>query len=144
MTTTISVEDLREVYTSSKEDEELQPFVDIGNMVVNEQFNTACGIAMSQDRKDKIAVYVAAYFADVSNIADSGDPGPVKSEKQGDASMSYAIPDQTEAGYTSSKWGQLAIALDTCNILLSSPKLKAQVRVVGDNHIGTGLSNRPL
>src|SRR5690606_29361340 len=106
-------------------------------MVVNEQIiGTACGIQMSDERASKIAIYTAAHFADISAAAEAGAPGPIKTDKIGESSTTYAVADQNDAGYNQTRWGQLAIALDTCNILVSAPKLKAQFRVVGDNHIG--------
>lgn len=138
-TVTITVTDLRTVYTSAKNDSALQPFVDIGNMVVNEQvIGTKCGMQMSNDRAKKLAIYVSAHFADISASADAGESGPIKTDKIGESSTTYAVADQNNAGYNQTRWGQLAIALDTCNILLSAPKLKAQFEVVGDNHIGDG------
>ncbi len=137
--TTATVTDLRKVYSSAKEDEDLQVFVDLGNMVVNEQLHvSAC--TMSDARYKQIAVYLAAHFADVSS-PESGEAAPIKIDKIGEASTTYAVPDQTRAGYNTTKWGQLAIALDTCNILMASPTLKARFQVVGDNHIGAGDPN---
>jgi hypothetical protein len=95
---------------------------------------------MSQDRLEKIAAYVAAHFADVSTSGADGSAGPLKSEKMGEATDVYAVPDQTVAGYNTTRYGQLAMALDTCGVLLNTAKQKAQFQVVGDNHIGTTTS----
>lgn len=133
-TTNITVTDLRTVYTTTKNDATLAPFVVLGNMIVNEQLRVN-GCSLSDDRYKAIAEYLAAHYAD-SSMPDSGDPAPLKSEKIGDATDTYAVPDQTQAGYMTTKYGQLAIALDTCNILVSAPKLKAKFEVVGDNHLG--------
>lgn len=139
MTVSITADDIKEVYsTSGLSDLELSVFADIGNMVVNEQIvGTTCGDKLSSDRLDKIAVYVACHFAEVS--ANSDVPGPIKTDKIGDALTSYASPDQARAGYMSSRWGQLALTLDTCNLLVSAARLKALFQVVGDNHIGAGV-----
>lgn len=125
----VTVADVRKVYTTDLEDSILQVHLDTAELVVSEQLT--CG--MSQERLDKITIYLTAHFAEASDLQAAGLPGQVRRSKLGDADESYAVPQAQEgvSGYMTTRWGQLAIALDTCNALLTTGngKLKAQFEV---------------
>ena len=104
-------------------------------MIVDEQLRASTTCKMSDARYDKITVYLAAHFVEPTANSASGLPaGGLRRSKLGEADESYATPEASMIGYESTRWGQLALALDTCGILASSTAnagLKAQFRVVG-------------
>lgn len=123
----VTIEDVKKVYKGTISDEDLQIALDTAEMVVSEQL-MSCG--MSQDRLDKITIYLTAFFADMTATSGAGLPGTLRRQKIGDSDESYAVPLDSAAFYRSNKWGQLAIALDTCNKLINVGTLPAQFRVV--------------
>lgn len=136
---TITVTDLRTIYTPlvAQSDEQLQPFVDIGNLIVNEQLlGQKC--TQSDARLELIAEYLAAHFADMSANGSNGYAGALTRDKLGEADQSYAAPPATETGYMTSRYGQTALALDMCGLLKASTiaTLKAQFEVVGTPPVG--------
>lgn len=124
---TITTEDVKKVYKGGISDDDLQVAIDTALLVVNEQL---LGCNMSQERLEKIAVYLSAFYADATATSGAGLPGVLRRQKLGDADESYAVPLDSAEYYKSSKWGQLAISLDQCNILISQGTLPAQFRVV--------------
>ena len=135
----VTVDDLRAIYTTTLSDDALQVHLDTAEMVVDEQLRPNC--QMSDARYDKITLYLAAHFAYISETSASGAPGALKRSKLGEADESYAVPNADDYGYESSRWGQMAIALDTCGILSgqnTNRGLKAQFRVVGDPSTSSG------
>lgn len=109
--------------------------LETAQLIADEQLTASTTCTMSSARIDKITVYLAAHFTEATkNAADGLPAGGLKRSKLGEADESYAVPENTLMGYQSSKWGQLALALDTCGILSASAAnngLKAQFRVVG-------------
>lgn len=131
MSTTVT--DLRKIYTSTKTDADLQVYLDTAILVVTEELTGVSGCSMSQDRLDKITLYLAAHFADVSTFGESGQAGPLKSSKTGEATEVYVSTPAEYTGYMLTRWGQTAMSLDTCGILIGNTTnkgLKAQIRVV--------------
>lgn len=134
---TVAIDNIKEIYPPAREktDEYIQPFLDTALLVVNEQLRPKC--LMSEDRYDRITVYLTAHFMSLTSDAEyspSGASGALKRSKLGEADESYATPSDTEYGYGSSRWGQMAIALDTCGILAgvtTNKGVKALFRVVG-------------
>lgn len=132
----VTLNDVKLVYPNSGlSDDQLQAALDTAELIVSEQLTNVPGCTMSSERLDKITVYLTAHFADASSNAQSGIPaGGIKRDKLGDSDQSYFGPGDSATGYSTSRWGQLAMALDTCGILASSLAnngLKAQFRVVG-------------
>lgn len=129
----VTISDVRKVYTSSLTDEQLGVHLATAQLVVAEQLTGVSGCSMSEERLDMITIYLTAHFAEASEQGAAGDPGAIRREKIGEADVSYFIPGSMEGttGYRTTRWGQLAIALDTCNILVTQAgKLNAQLRVV--------------
>lgn len=127
---TVAVADVRQVYTTTLDDTALGVHLATAQLIADEQL-ASCG--MSQDRIDKIIVYLAAHFAELSTWSAAGESGPLKSSRLGEATDVYAIPNTADTGYgfASSRWGQMALALDTCGVLRNaSGPLPAQFRVV--------------
>lgn len=128
---------LKQIYTTSRPDIELQPFVDMGNLIVAEDL---ADTNLTLARKDLIASYLAAHFLAItdSQTQEGGGGGAsLKSQKLGEASETYAVP-TNEYGFLTSMYGQQALALDTSGKLAASQAnkgIKAQFEVVGDMHL---------
>ena len=127
----VTVADVKTIYKGTISDTDLGVALDTAIMVVNEQLKVT-GCNMSQDRLDKITMYLAAHFAETTALSGSDQPGLLRRSKLGESDESYAVPTDTNtAGYASTRWGQLAIALDQCNILISNATgFKAEFRVL--------------
>lgn len=131
----VTIDDLKALYvaTPALTDDQYQMALDTAEMVVNEDLKPKC--PMSEERYDKITLYLAAHFAELNAIVGLGGgvSGAVTRSKLGEADESYAAPAEGSWGYNSSRWGQMAIALDQCGILAGTQAnqgLKAQLRVV--------------
>lgn len=127
----VLVDDVKDVYKGNISDADLAIALETALMVVNEQLKVT-GCNMSQERLDKITIYLTAHFAEATALSGSDQPGLLRRSKLGESDESYAVPTDTNtAGYASTRWGQLAIALDTCNILISNATgFKAEFRVL--------------
>lgn len=135
----VTIDDVKKVLPSppaNLSDDQYTLALETAQLIVSEQLVGVADCNMSQDRLDKITVYLAAHFAEpMSNSADGMPSGGLKRSKLGEADESYFGPanDDGTLGYRSTRWGQLAIALDTCGILAGSTAnagLMAQLRVV--------------
>ena len=130
---TVTVADLKKIYTTSRSDDDLQVFLDSALLIVSEDLRPNC--ALSEERYDKITVYLAVHFLSLTDTVGngSGQSGEAKRSKQGDADESYTAPANDTSGYASTRWGQMAIALDKCGILAGTAAnsgIKALLRVV--------------
>lgn len=134
----VTIDDVKAVFpplSGSPTDDQYTAALETAQLIADEQLKTSTTCTMSDARIDKITVYLAAHFLEATKNAGEALPaGGLKRSKLGEADESYAIPDSTLTGYQSTRWGQLALALDTCGILaasMSNNGLKAQFRVVG-------------
>lgn len=126
----IIVDGLRTLTGSTALDSVLQAAIDTAVLVVDEDIRTS-SVTQSEDRYDKITLYLAAHFLAIQNIGENG--GLVKRSKLGEADESYEVPDSTLFGYNSTRWGQMAVVLDNSGVLAGTSAatgLKAQLRVV--------------
>lgn len=134
----VIVDNVKAVYPQvggSPTDAQYTAALETAKLIAAEQLTASTTCQMSSERIDKITIYLAAHFLEATNNASAGLPaGGLKRSKLGEADESYATPDATLTGYQTTRWGQLALALDTCGILASSVAnagLKAQFRTVG-------------
>lgn len=128
----VTIEQIRLIYTTDQTDDQLQAALDTANLVVTEQLRPNC--QMSESRYDMITKFLAAHFASMSRDYGSGDAGPLKSQKIGQATETFATRGDEDYAYNGTPWGQQAIALDMCGILAgvgANKGLKAELRVVG-------------
>ena len=131
----VTIADVKVLYSSSGlSDTAITEALDTASLIVDEQLRPNC--VMSEDRYDKITKYLACHIMSISASAEGGSPsgGALRRDKLGDADQSYAVPDGADFGYQSTRWGQMALALDTCGILANAStnkSVKAQFRVVG-------------
>lgn len=133
MGTWIQVADVRAIYAASElTDPQLEVHIGTAELEVQERL-IAAGCVMSEDRRDKIAAYLAAHFAYISEQNDGSGEGPLRRSKLGDADESYAVPSADSSGYQGTRYGQTALALDPCGYLSGSTAnfgLKARFRIV--------------
>lgn len=130
----VTVADIKKVYPNSgMDDSAIQDALDTALMLVNEQLRPNC--PMSEQRYERITIYLACHILSISAAAAGGSPsgGALRRDKLGDADQSYATPSEADFGFQSSRWGQMALALDSCGILAgmsSNKSLRAQFRVI--------------
>lgn len=104
-------------------DEDLQPFLDVAALIRSEDL---AGSGLSSGRLDQIELYLAAHFCVLAI-----ERGGVTQSRLGNATENYRSPQNTLQGIASTRFGQMALALDTSGTLqktLSSKK--AQILVV--------------
>ena len=127
----VTVDDLKKIYSSSLSDEQLAEALETAQLVVDEDIKPNC--SMSDERYDRITLYLAAHYASITETTSGGQAGALRRSKLGDADESYATPPDSAFGYECTRWGQMAIALDKCGILAgqqANKGLKAELRVV--------------
>lgn len=99
-------------------------FIATANLIVNEDL---AGSGFTEARLTQIEMYLAAHFAVLAK-----EKGGLVRTVAGESSETYHDPNSRFMGYTSTRFGQHAIALDTTGVLASqgSGGMKAQFRVV--------------
>lgn len=116
----VTVADVRLIFETTLTDLEIEAFINTANIVVNEQLqNSNC--TYSEDILTQIELYLSAHYCTLSDRE-------LKSEKLGDATDVYA--GVYGMGYESSRYGQMAITLDTCGILKTSSNPPAIFEVI--------------
>ncbi len=121
----VTVEDLQQIFTTSLDEEQLEIHLQTATLVTTEQLT---GKGLSASRLDKISLYLAAHYASTSELEASGNSGPLKSQKTGDAAESYSTISGNAIGYNNTRWGQIAIALDSSNTLAGISAVAATAR----------------
>ena len=112
------------ITTSIDDDIILSNMIDTANVFIDTHLVPAAGHPDSI--LNKIELYLSTHF-----VAVSEEIGAVKFSKVGDSSDAYDVSNLGE-GFSSTRFGQQALALDTSGILasLASGGLKAQFRVI--------------
>lgn len=95
-----------------KADLDLQPFLASAALIRSEDL---AGSGLSSNRLDQIELYLAAHFAVVSL-----EFGGVVMSKQGGSSETYRAPEAKATGLATTRFGQLALSLDTSGTLQKS------------------------
>lgn len=113
---TVTPDDVRALYTpaSSLSDAEVQTVIDLAQEIVDEDVKPVC--TMSDARYDRLTTLLTCHFLTMRENSESGGSA-LRRSKLGDADESYATPGEKEWGYNSTRWGQMALALDTCGAL---------------------------
>lgn len=127
----VTIDDLKLVYSTSLGDDVLTGALNTAQMIVDEDIKPKC--SMSSDRYDKITLFLAAHFAYLSETSGNGIDGAIRRSKIGESDESYTTVNSDATGYETSRWGQMAMALDKCGILAgqnANKGLKAELRVV--------------
>lgn len=112
----ITPDDVRALYPSASNltDDEVQALIDLAQEIVDEDVKPVC--TMTDARYDRLVTLLTCHFLSMRDNADAGGAA-VRRSKQGDADESYSVPNDKEWGYGSTRWGQMALALDTCGAL---------------------------
>lgn len=127
----MAVED-RDVKAIIETDLDTTPFIDVASTIVSEELGDK---GLSSERLRIITLYLAAHFCCITV-----ERGGLKRSKLGDADDSYNIPAEKDSGFAFTRYGQMALVMDTSGTLakMSANKgLKAQFEVVGSPNIGT-------
>lgn len=137
---TVTIADIKTICipAANLSDEALTMCLDTAVLIVDENVLPKC--PMSDSRYDKLVLYLACHFVALTLATTEGSAtgGALIRDKLGQADQSYAAPDVSTFGLQSTRWGQMALVLDSCGILAglnASNGLKAQFRVV---RVGTG------
>lgn len=102
---------VRNIIDTELADSEIEGAISTAMTVVT---NYLVSADLSSEIKVEITMYLAAHF-----VAIRDKTVMIKSEKIGDASVTYDVADQRSAPFSfeSTKWGSTAIALDISNVL---------------------------
>lgn len=84
-------------------------FIDTAQLFVDEELASS---GLSIDRQDQIVLYLAAHFVCITE-----EFGGLRRSKLGDADESYRVPDAKEQGFSTTRYGQQAMILDTTGTL---------------------------
>jgi hypothetical protein len=88
-------------------------------------------VGLSSTLQDQVTIYLAAHFA-VLGL----EGGGLQRKKMGEADESYKTPGDKDLGFKSTRFGQMALILDSSGTLASigaaSSGLSASFEVVGD------------
>jgi hypothetical protein len=107
----VTVADVRLILNTTLTDLEIEAFIQLQNS----------NCTYSEDILTQIELYLSAHYCTLSDRE-------LKSEKLGDATDVYA--GVYGMGYESSRYGQMAITLDTCGILKTSSNPPAIFEVI--------------
>lgn len=129
--TTLTPDEVRDYagIPASMTDETIQIYIDLANLIVTEDL-AAC--EMSDERRDSIELNLAAHYA-TQGLNDAATVyGGLISQKVGSSEERYSSMSDKNFGLVMSRFGQIAITLDPCGILLSisSAKKKATFEVI--------------
>ncbi len=118
--TRVTTDEVAEIISTTQE---LLPFVELANRYVTGTLGSVSSLSNAQ-RKD-IELYVSAHFAAIT--VERGAP---RFEQAGDSRVSWEV--KVTAGLGASRYGKMALLLDTSKTLVSlSIERVAQFRVFG-------------
>lgn len=113
------------IETSLDEQVILNSMITTASLIVDEQLVGITPV-ISTGMLKQIELYLATHF-----VALVEEKGSLKGESFGDAKVFLA--DVYKAGFSATRFGQVAITLDTSGKLaaISAPQLKAEFRIIG-------------
>lgn len=114
---------------ADKEDTDLEPYLAMAALVRAEDL---VGSGLTVARLDQIEICLAAHFAVVGL-----EYGGVQASKAGTGADSFKPIEAKSVGYSSTRWGQQALTLDTSGFLASkgNGKLRARFSVEGSQRV---------
>lgn len=116
---------------ADKEDTDLQPYADMAALVRAEDLT---GSGLTSARLDQIEICLAAHFAIIGL-----EYGGLSASRAGSGADTYKPIDPKSIGYSSTRWGQQALTLDTSGFLAQkgNAKLRARFSVEGSQRVST-------
>jgi len=107
----VSTTQVKNIIDTELSDSQIEGAISTAVTVVANYLTTA---VLAAEIRVEITMYLAAHF-----IALRDKTVMIKSEKIGDASVTYEVgsPQESFASFTSTKWGATAVALDVSNTL---------------------------
>lgn len=129
----VSAGDVKEIINTDIDDTVITAnFIDTAHAYVEAHLPLSVCSTNTEAILTKIEMYMAAHLISLSNSSTGGSGGgAIKYQKIGDASEAYDTSTLSD-GLRSTRYGEMAIMLDTCGVLaeVASPKLSAQFEVV--------------
>lgn len=123
-----TVTEVREIITTDLTDAQVTTWINIANTIVTA--NVTCGL--SDAVLEEIERQLTAHFISLLPTSEGSGVGlPIKSEKLGDASVSYDVSMFTQGGTMGSTvYGKTALMLDTCGGLAAMGKRKISIKAI--------------
>lgn len=118
----VTAEDVKAIYPTSSD---VCKFAAIAENMANELLSTK---GLSTVTMESIILYLTAHLLVLTE-----EQGGKRRERMGDADESYVTPDPKAKGFASTRFGQMAMILDTSGTLAgagSTAGLKATIEVV--------------
>lgn len=124
---TVSAADVLKIYPTAGS-ADLSGFLATAQVITDEYLTD---VGLSIELLDQVTIYLAAHFA-VLGLENGG----LQRDKMGEADQSYKTPGDKDLGFKSTRFGQMALILDTsgtlANIGAAGSSLSAVFEVVGD------------
>jgi len=125
MATRTTPTEVKQIIDTTLTDPQIQIWIDVANVIVTA--NVTCGL--SDAVMEEIERQLSAHF--ISLVPDSGATGSaVKSEKLGDASVTYNVSSFDGDKLDSTIYGQTAKMLDTCGGLSNMGKKAISIKAI--------------
>jgi hypothetical protein len=122
---TIQASEVRAIYSEIPASQDISGHIAAATLMCNEDLD---GRGLSPARLHMVGIYLAAHM-----VAMDVERGGLTSSKTGDSEETYASHGLKATGLSSTRWGQMALTLDSTGVLanMSNPgKPKAQFRLV--------------
>ena len=91
--------------------------------------NVFSSTSLSLEILDQIGLYLAAHFSSIG-MESSKSAYPIRSERVMDAQITYAVSDTSTASFSSTRYGQIAMSLDTSGKLANSGMKTASLGII--------------
>jgi hypothetical protein len=123
----VTVDDVKAIYPTNQT---LTGYLTTANVIKNTQLLDK---GLDPTQLDQVTIYLAAHFAVIGL-----EQGGLRRKRMGEADESYKTPGDFDVGFASTRFGQMAMLLDTSGTLAgmaSNNKLPALFQVVGDGSV---------
>lgn len=122
-----NVVQVREVMTTTLTDAEIQAHIDMAHRYLEDALGSA---SLTEVQKADIEVYASAHLISSGKAASSPTAGSAEEIQVGESRTRFTANALTGEGLKASRFGRIAIMLDTSGTLASSGKKPALFRVV--------------
>lgn len=124
----VTAEDVKAIYPTSLD---VDPFLEIAQNLADELLSDK---GLSEKAMDSIVIYLTAHL-----LALTEENGGLRRQKMGDSDESYRVPGDKAMGFAQTRFGQMAMILDTTGTLAATSAnsgLKAKFEIVGNGTNG--------
>lgn len=119
-------DEVRDIITTTLEDPAIQVWIGVANTIVTA--NVTCGLGATV--LEEIERQLTAHFISLLPSSSGGGNMSVKSEKLGEAQVTYSDVFAGQKGIGTTIYGQAALALDTCGGLKNLSKKAASIKSI--------------